>query len=54
MTVSKQLAPTSERSDIIYCVTSALSEAQIIYIIYENDDSVASSIFFVIFSATVY
>ncbi len=34
--VLKQLASTSERSDSIYCVTSALSEAQIIYIIYEN------------------
>ncbi len=34
--VLKQLASTSERSDSIYCVTSDLSEAQIIYIIYEN------------------
>ncbi len=33
--LTKQLN-SSERSDSIYCVTSALSEAQVIYIIYEN------------------
>ncbi len=31
----KQQVSTSERSDSIYCVTSALSEAQVIYIIHE-------------------
>ncbi len=34
--VPKQQAIHMSRSDRIYCVTSALSEAQIIYIIYEN------------------
>ncbi len=53
--VPKQLAPTSERSDSIYCVTSALSEAQIIlYHIRKLLYSLASLIFLVIFSATVY
>ncbi len=34
--VRKQLASTSERSDSIYCVLSARSEVQVIYIIYDN------------------
>ncbi len=34
--VRKQPASTSERSDSIYCVLSARSEVQVIYIIYDN------------------
>ncbi len=34
--VPKQLASTSESNDCIYCVSSARSETQVIYIIYEN------------------
>ncbi len=35
--VLKQLASSSERSDNIYCITSARSEVKVIYIIHEND-----------------
>ncbi len=34
--VPKQLAFTSESNNRIYCVSSARSEVQVIYIIYEN------------------
>ncbi len=51
--VPKQPASTSERSDSINCVTSARSEVQVIYIVYENYYN-QWLIFLVIFSATVY
>ncbi len=35
--VLKQLASTSESNNRIYCVSSARSEVQVIYVIYEND-----------------
>ncbi len=48
--VPKQPASTSERSDSIYCVTSAHSEVQVICHIWKILYSVASTIFLVIFS----
>ncbi len=52
--VLKQLASTSESNNRIYCVSSARSEVQVICHIWKLLYSVASPVFLVIFSATVY
>ncbi len=52
--VLKQLASTSKSNNRIYCVSSARSEVQVICHIWKLLYSVASPVFLVIFSATVY